>query len=86
VPGKFGEQAAVQIFRGALLQQYQKSQMATLGKELMQIAGLLDQKLRQAAARSQINPEAIEALPLLKKNLAKMNRNISLIQEKQVKW
>jgi type II secretory ATPase GspE/PulE/Tfp pilus assembly ATPase PilB-like protein len=86
VPSQFGEQAAVQIFRGALLQQYQKSQMATLGKELMQIAGLLDQKLRQAAARSQINPEAIEALPLLQKNLAKMNRNISLIQEKQVKW
>lgn len=86
VPGKFGEQAIVEIFRGAMLHQYQQSQMLTLSKELMQIAGLLDQKLRQAAARSQINPETIDALPLLQKNLAKMNRNILLIQQKQVKW
>ncbi|OKH18555.1 hypothetical protein [[Limnothrix rosea] IAM M-220] len=86
VPGQFGEQAAVQIFRGKLLQKYQKSQMTKLSRELLQIAQLMDQKLRQAAARSQINPEKIEALPLLQKNLAKMNRNISQIQQKQVKW
>lgn len=86
IPGQFGEQVAIQIFRGQLLQKYQRSQMAKLSKELMQIANLMDQKLRQAAARSQINPETIEALPILQKNLAKMNRNIDQIKTKQVKW
>ncbi|AFY39713.1 General secretory system II protein E domain protein [[Leptolyngbya] sp. PCC 7376] len=86
IPGEFGEQVSIQIFRGQMLQKYQKSQMARLSKELMQIASMMDRKLRQAAARSQINPEKIEALPLLQKNLAKMNRNIEHIQKKQVEW
>ena len=86
IPGEFGEQVSIQIFRGQLLKKYQKSQMARLSKELMQIAGLMDRKLRQAAARSQINPEKIEALPRLQKNLAKLNRNIDQIQKKQIEW
>jgi type II secretory ATPase GspE/PulE/Tfp pilus assembly ATPase PilB-like protein len=86
VPGKFGEQAAVQLFRGQLLQKYQKSQMAKLSQEITQITGLLDQKLRQASARSQINPEKIEALAGLQKSFAQMSRSVDIIKNSQVKW
>lgn len=86
VPGQFGEQAAVQLFRGQLLQKYQKSQMAKLSQEITQITGLLDQKLRQASARSQINPEKIEALAGLQKSFAQMSRSVEVIKNSQVKW
>ncbi|NJN73104.1 MAG: hypothetical protein HC799_10020 [Limnothrix sp. RL_2_0] len=86
VPGQFGEQAAVQLFRGQLLQKYQKSQMAKLSQEIMQITGLLEQKLRQASARSQINPEKIAALGDLQKSFAQMNRSVEMIKNSQVKW
>lgn len=86
VPGQFGEQVAVQLFRGQLLQKYQKSQMAKLSQEITQITGLLDQKLRQASARSQINPEKIAALGDLQKSFAQMSRSVEVIKNSQVKW
>ncbi|MGB2925823.1 MAG: hypothetical protein WBB82_11035 [Limnothrix sp.] len=86
VPGQSGEQAAIQLFRGPLLKKYQKSQMAKLSQEITQITTVLDQKLQQAEARAQINPEKIKALADLQQSFAQMDRNIEKIKATQVKW
>lgn len=86
MPSQFGEQAAIQFFRGKLLQKYQKSQMDKLSQEILQVTNLLDQKLKNAAARAQINPEQIVALPALKQSFVKMNHYVNQIQKVQIKY
>lgn len=55
MPGKYGEQATLQVLRGEALQFYQQQQLAHLSRDTLAIAGLLQQKLTQLQERAKLN-------------------------------
>lgn len=69
MPGKYGEEATLQVLRGAALKFYQQQQFATLGRDALGIAQQLQKKLGEIRDRVRTNPtlssEQLDALPAL---------------------
>jgi type II secretory ATPase GspE/PulE/Tfp pilus assembly ATPase PilB-like protein len=55
MPGKYGEQATLQVLRGEALQFYQQQQLAHLSRDTLPIAEVLQQKLSQLQERAKLN-------------------------------
>lgn len=55
IPGKYGEQATLQVLRGEARQFYQQQQLASLSRDTLAIASELQQKLSQLRERAYLN-------------------------------
>jgi type II secretory ATPase GspE/PulE/Tfp pilus assembly ATPase PilB-like protein len=76
MPGNYGEEATLQVLRGAALKFYQEQQLARLSRDALGISQQLSFKLHELQERLLLNPsidsqqsEAIVALNQLVKNL-----------------
>ncbi|MEH2026547.1 pilus assembly protein PilB [Nostoc sp.] len=76
MPGIYGEEATLQVLRGAALKFYQQQQLVRLGRDALGISQQLSFKLHQLQERLLLNPsldsqqlEALAALNQLVKNL-----------------
>ncbi|QMS87066.1 pilus assembly protein PilB [Nostoc edaphicum CCNP1411] len=76
MPGIYGEEATLQVLRGAALKFYQQQQLARLGRDALGISQQLSLKLHELQERLLLNPsldsqqlEALVALNQLVKNL-----------------
>ncbi|WP_289501448.1 hypothetical protein [Gloeocapsopsis sp. IPPAS B-1203] len=85
MPGAFGEEATLQILRGAALEFYQQQQSSHLGQDALSIAQQLQQKLREMHKRAKMHPnlsrEQLEALPVLNQLLANVNSQLEKLKE-----
>lgn len=60
MPGRYGEEATVQVLRGAALKFYQQQQLNKLEKDAVNIAQQLKNKLNEIRARAYTNPSLVE--------------------------
>lgn len=79
MPGTHGEDATLQVLRGAALKFYQQQQLTSLGRDALTIAGQLQQKLNEISERTQANPSLgidLDALPVLNQLLNHLNQQV----------
>lgn len=84
MPGNHGEEATLQVLRGAALKFYQQQQLASLGRDALTIAQQLQQKLNEIGDRTRANPNSatnLEALPELRKMLIALNNQVQDLTE-----
>lgn len=60
-PGNYGEEATLQVLRGAALKFYQQQQLATLERDALGIAQQLQRKLSEIRDRTQLDPAMADA-------------------------
>ena len=69
MPGMYGEEATLQVLRGAALKFYQQQQLTKLGRDALGVAQQLQQKVNEIRDRMQANPTLsetpLEGLPAL---------------------
>ncbi|NER00212.1 MAG: hypothetical protein F6K30_26520 [Cyanothece sp. SIO2G6] len=56
IPGKYGEQATLQVLRGAALQFYQQQQVTRIGQDAVSIAKQLQSKINELRSRIKAHP------------------------------
>ncbi|MDZ8258131.1 pilus assembly protein PilB [Nostoc sp. ChiQUE01b] len=85
MPGIYGEEATLQVLRGAALKFYQQQQLTRLGRDALGISQQLSIKLHELQERLLLNPsldsqqlEAIVALNQLVKNLDQQIKILAL--------
>lgn len=80
MPGKYGEQATLQVLRGEALQFYQQQQLAHLSRDTLAIAQVLQQKLSQLQERAKLNArfhcERYESLTALNQLLDNVEQHL----------
>ena len=87
MPGTYGEEATLQVLRGAALKFYQQQQLATLSRDALGIAQQLQRKLDEIRDRAQQDlsfaSNSLEALPALNQLLQSVDqqlKNLSTFQ------
>lgn len=84
MPGTHGEEATLQVLRGAALKFYQRQKMEKLGLDALKLAQQLQQKLNEIRARSGRYPIPLEALPALNQLLRSVDTQLEAIAELQI--
>ncbi|MDY7020171.1 MAG: hypothetical protein SWJ54_02260 [Cyanobacteriota bacterium] len=82
LPGEYGEEANLQVLRGAALKFHQQHKMTVLSQDALQLAQQLEKKLQEIEQRSDSAPLPSENLPLLTQLLANINQKIEGLQQK----
>ncbi|HEY9907008.1 MAG TPA: hypothetical protein V6D18_05295 [Thermosynechococcaceae cyanobacterium] len=87
MPGAYGEEATLQVLRGAALKFYQQQQLATIGRDALGIAQELQQKVHELRQRSQVQPtltaEQLSILPALNEVLQRVSQQLTAMQPQQ---
>ncbi len=85
MPGKYGEQATLQVLRGEARQFYQQQQLASLSRDTLAIATQLQQKLSQLRSRVKLNPsdhsERYESLMALNQVLENVEQQLEKLEK-----
>ncbi|BAZ07439.1 hypothetical protein NIES3974_41020 [Calothrix sp. NIES-3974] len=80
MPGMYGEEATLQVLRGAALKFYQQQQLAKLSNNALGISQQLSHKLHELQARMlknpNVSPDQIEALSVLNRLLYNLDNQI----------
>lgn len=84
MPGTHGEEATLQVLRGAALKFYQRQKMEKLGLDALKLAQQLQQKLNEIRARSGRYPIPLEALPALNQLLRGVDKQLEAIAQLQI--
>nr|MDJ0774080.1 pilus assembly protein PilB [Mastigocoleus sp. MO_167.B18] len=83
MPGMYGEEATLQVLRGAALKFYQNQQVSRLSEDVLSISQRLSYKLHELQGKllrsSSKNPERIESLKSLNRLLKNLDRQIKSI-------
>ncbi len=83
MPGMYGEEATLQVLRGAALKFYQQQQLAGLSRDAVGISQQLSFKLRELHQRLLLNPnpksEQIEALANLNQLVDNLEQQIKIV-------
>lgn len=85
MPGKHGEEATLQVLRGAALKFYQQQLIGNLGREALSLAQRLQQRVNEirdrSAADMRLSDTQLEALPALRQLLRQLDQQVEeLIQ------
>lgn len=84
MPGTYGEEATLQVLRGAALKFYQRQQLEKLGRDALTLAQQLQRKLDEIRDRSYLYPSPLEALPELNQLLGGLDRKLEVLAELQI--
>ncbi|MEL7038976.1 MAG: hypothetical protein AAFO04_25715 [Cyanobacteria bacterium J06592_8] len=82
VPGEYGEEANLQVLRGAALKFHQQHKMTVLSQDALQLAQQLEKKLKEIEQGSDLVPLPSDNLPLLTQLLANINQQVEGLREK----
>lgn len=84
MPGEYGEEATVQVLRGAALKFYQQQQLVKLERDALSIAKQLQTKLNEIRDRARNEPSLVgaklEALPALSQLLKSIEQQLGALQ------
>jgi type II secretory ATPase GspE/PulE/Tfp pilus assembly ATPase PilB-like protein len=85
IPGVYGEEATLQVLRGAALKFYQQQQLSRLGRDALGISHHLSYKLHQLQDRLLRNPnlnsEQLQAFAALNRLLDQLDQQIKTLTE-----
>lgn len=84
MPGTHGEEATLQVLRGAALKFYQRQKMEKLGLDALKLAQQLQHKLNEIRARSGRYPIPLEALPALNQLLRSVDKQLEALADLQI--
>jgi type II secretory ATPase GspE/PulE/Tfp pilus assembly ATPase PilB-like protein len=76
MPGKRGEEATLQVLRGAALKFYQQQQLSHLSRDALSLAEQLQAKVNLIRTRTRLVPFQLDALPVLDKLLKDVEQEI----------
>lgn len=76
MPGKRGEEATLQVLRGAALKFYQQQQLSHLSRDALSLAEQLQAKVNLIRTRTRLVPFKLDALPVLDKLLKDVEQEI----------
>ena len=79
MPGKMGEEATLQVLRGAALRFYQQQQLSHLSRDALSLAEQLQAKVNQIRDRTSLAPLQLEALPAIDRLLKNVEQEIEAI-------
>ena len=84
MPGTYGEEATLQVLRGAALKFYQQQQLENLSRDALNIAQQLQQKINEIRDRTNIDPslntDKLDALPALDELIQKVEEQIKYLR------
>ena len=87
MPGTHGEEATLQVLRGAALKFYQQQQIAALSREALRLAQQLHSKVNQLESSARDNPSLhskhLDDLPNLSQIVRQVHKQIEAIAEAQ---
>jgi Type II secretion system (T2SS), protein E, N-terminal domain len=85
MPGNHGEEATLQVLRGAALKFYQQQQIEHLGRDALMMAQQLQRKVNEIRDRTIRNPHAIaaqlEMLPALNQTIKNIEQQLVSLQQ-----
>lgn len=85
MPGMYGEEATLQVLRGAALKFYQQQQLANLSRDAMGISQQLSHKLHEVQQRlvmnRNMNPKQLEAFTTLNQLLDDLDNQIKILTD-----
>lgn len=84
MPGNYGEEATLQVLRGAALKFYQRQQVEKLSQDALTLAQQLQHKLDEIRDRSYLYPTPLEALPELNHLLGGLDKQLEALAELQI--
>ncbi|MFB2877594.1 hypothetical protein [Floridanema aerugineum] len=84
MPGTYGEEATLQVLRGAALKFYQQQQLENLSRDALNIAQQLQQKVNEIRERTNLDPslntDKLEALPALDELVQSVEQQIKYLR------
>jgi type II secretory ATPase GspE/PulE/Tfp pilus assembly ATPase PilB-like protein len=87
MPGANGEEATLQVLRGAALKFYQQQQLSTIGRDALGIAQELQQKVNELRQRTQsqsaLTADQLSILPALNEVLQRVNQQLEAMKSQQ---
>lgn len=87
MPGAAGEEATLQVLRGAALKFYQQRQLAHLSRDALGMAQQLQRKLNELRERTHLNSnlsaKQLEALPALNQLLENTDQQLQVLKQLQ---
>ena len=84
MPGNYGEEATLQVLRGAALKFYQRQHLEKLSQDALTLAQQLQRKLDEIRDRSYLYPTPLEALPELNHLLDRLDKQLEVLAELQI--
>ena len=88
MPGNFGEEATLQVLRGAALKFYQQQQLSTLSRDALGIAQELQQKVNEIRNRTRfypmVTPDQLSILPALNQVVKSVEQQLAALKEVQL--
>lgn len=84
MPGNYGEEATLQVLRGAALKFYQRQQLEKLSQDALTLAQQLQHKLDEIRDRSYLYPTPLEVLPELNHLLDRLDKQLEALAELQI--
>jgi len=83
MPGIYGEEATLQVLRGAALKFYQQQQLARLSRDVLGISQQLSYKLQELHQRlllnSSLTPEQSDALDVLNRTVENLDQQVKIL-------
>ncbi|MFM9266126.1 hypothetical protein [Tychonema sp. BBK16] len=79
MPANGGEEATLQVLRGAALRFYEQQQLSTLSRDALQLAQELQRKVNQIRDRTRLAPLPLEGLPALEKVVRNVDDQIEAL-------
>jgi type II secretory ATPase GspE/PulE/Tfp pilus assembly ATPase PilB-like protein len=86
MPGMYGEEATLQVLRGAALKFYQQQQLTNIGRDALETSQQLSYKVRELQQRLALNikdlsPQQLEALQSLNGLVENLNHNLRILTD-----
>lgn len=89
MPGVNGEEATLQVLRGAALKFYQQQQIVALSRDALRLAHQLEYKINQLERNARNNPDLmpreLDSLPVLNQLIQKVENQVNFLRELQQK-
>lgn len=79
MPANGGEEATLQVLRGAALRFYEQQQLSTLSRDALRLAQELQRKVNQIRDRTRLAPLPLEGLPALEKVVRNVDDQIEAL-------
>lgn len=87
MPGVNGEEATLQVLRGAALTFYQQQQIVGLSRDALRLAHQLEYKINQIERNARNNPalmpRELDSLPMLNQLIVKVEKQLKFLRELQ---
>ena len=79
MPAGGGEEATLQVLRGAALRFYEQQQLSTLSRDALRLAQELQRKVNQIRDRTRLAPMPLEGLPALERVVRNVDNQIEAL-------